>query len=56
MKELKELNKEELQEIEGGALLTYIVYVAIGGAIYKIVTSKSGRLSIPKLITFEWRG
>lgn len=49
------LTSTQLQEVEGGSLLTYIVYVAIGGAIYKIVTSKSGRLSIPKLITFEWR-
>lgn len=49
------LEKNELMETEGGSLLTYIVYVAIGGAIYKIVTSKAGRLTIPRIITLEWR-
>lgn len=52
---MKELNHCELVETEGGSILTCIVYAAIGGAIYKIITSRAGRLSIPNIISFEWR-
>lgn len=52
---MQALTTTELIETDGGSALTYIVYVALGGAIYKIVTSKSGRISIPRLITIEWR-
>ena len=52
---MKELNTMQMEEIDGGSMLTYFIYAAIGGAIYKVMTSKSGRISIPRLITFEWR-
>ena len=42
---MQPLSRAELQE----------VYVAIGGAIYKIITSNAGRLSIPNIISIEWR-
>lgn len=52
---MQPLSRAELQEVDGGSFLTVILYVAIGGAIYKIITSNAGRLSIPNIISIEWR-
>lgn len=52
---MKELTQYELENVEGGSFLTVILYVAIGGAIYKIITSNAGRISIPNVISMEWR-
>ncbi len=52
---MKELTVYEMENVDGGGMLTYFIYAAIGGAIYKIMTSSSGRISIPHLISFEWR-
>lgn len=54
-KVMQPLSRAELQEVDGGSFLTVILYVAIGGAIYKIITSSAGRLSIPNIISIEWR-
>ena len=52
---MQPLSRAQLQEVDGGGMLTIILYVAIGGAIYKIITSSAGRLSIPNIISIEWR-
>lgn len=52
---MNELSMNDMEAIDGGGFLTYILYIAIGGAIYKIITSNAGRLSIPNIISIEWR-
>ncbi len=50
-----ELTTLEMQELEGGSILTGLIYVAIGAGIYKILTTTRGKITITKLITLEWR-
>lgn len=52
---MNELTVNQMENVDGGGVLTYILYIALGGAIYKIVTSNAGRLSIPNIISIEWR-
>lgn len=52
---MNELSMQDMEAIDGGSFLTCILYIAIGGAIYKIITSNAGRLSIPNIISIEWR-
>ncbi|MGN1182712.1 MAG: hypothetical protein ACI4SR_06850 [Faecalibacillus sp.] len=52
MNELQVVNQ---MQIVGGGAGTWIVCIVIGAAVYKMLFSKGGRVSIPKLITIEWR-
>ncbi len=53
---MKELTLQEQYELTGGsAVATVIIYVLLGAGIYKIIKSTSGRISIPKLISIEWK-
>ena len=53
---MQELTMYELETTEGGAsIVTGVIIVAIGAGIYKILSSTRGKISIPKLITLEWR-
>lgn len=51
---MKELSLQEQFEINGGGAFTTIIYCIIGVGLFKVITSKKGRISIPKLITYEW--
>ena len=42
-------------EIIGGGVGTWIVCVVVGAAVYKMLYSSSGRISIPRLVSIEWR-
>lgn len=52
---MKELSYNELYEVNGGGILTVIIYCVIGVGTYKVFKSAKGRISIPKLISFEWK-
>lgn len=52
---MNELQLSNQMEIVGGGVGTWIVCIVIGTAVYKMLFSKSGRVSIPKLISIEWR-
>lgn len=52
---MNELQLSNQMEITGGGIGTFIVCVVVGAAVYKMLFSKSGRVSIPKLISIEWR-
>lgn len=52
---MNELQIAQQMEIVGGGVGTWIVCVVVGAAVYKMLFSRSGRVSIPKLISIEWR-
>ena len=53
---MKELTLQQQCEIQGGSLIaTALLYLILGSAAYKIIKSKKGRISIPRLISIEWR-
>ena len=53
---MKELTLQQQCEIQGGSLIaTALLYLILGPAAYKIIKSKKGRISIPRLISIEWR-
>lgn len=53
---MKELSLQQQCEIQGGSLIgTAIFYVLLGAGVYKILRSKRGRISIPRLVNLEWR-
>lgn len=52
---MRELTSVECQQINGGGVGTVIIYCIIGVGLYKIIKSSKGRISIPKLITLEWK-
>ncbi len=52
---MKELTLQQQCQVNGGGLATVIIYCIIGTGLYKIIKSKKGRISIPKLITLEWK-
>jgi len=53
---MKELSLQEQYEIQGGGIIgTAIIYLLLGCGIYKLVKSSRGRISVPRLITLEWR-
>jgi len=53
---MKELTLEQQYQIQGGSFIgTAIVYLLLGAGIYKLYYSKKGRISIPKLVSLEWR-
>lgn len=53
---MKELTLNEQYQLTGGsAVATIIIYVLLGAGIYKIIKSKSGRISVPKIVSIEWK-
>ncbi len=53
---MKELTLQQQCEIQGGGLIaTALLYLILGAAAYKLIKSKKGRISIPRLISIEWR-
>lgn len=52
---MNELQLTQQMEIVGGGAGTWILCIVIGAAVYKMLFSNSGRVSIPKLISIEWR-
>ncbi|MEG0367522.1 MAG: hypothetical protein RR585_11850 [Coprobacillus sp.] len=52
---MKELSLNEQYTIQGGGLiLSGLLYLILGAGLYKIITSKRGRISIPRLVHLEW--
>ena len=49
-----ELTEMEMQSINGGSALIYLIYVILGVGAYKLLRSKRGRMSLPRLIQIEW--
>ena len=49
-----ELTEMEMQSINGGSALVYLVYVILGVGVYKLIHSKRGRIGLPRLIQIEW--
>ena len=52
---MNELQLNNQMDIVGGAVGTWIVCIVVGAAVYKMLYSSSGRISIPRLISIEWR-
>ncbi|MCD7949346.1 MAG: hypothetical protein LUG12_03660 [Erysipelotrichaceae bacterium] len=53
---MKELSLTEQCSLQGGsAVATVIIYVLLGAGIYKIIKSASGKISLSKLISIEWK-
>lgn len=53
---MKELTLQQQYEAQGGSIIgTAIIYILIGAGIYKIYKSTRGRISLPRLVTIEWR-
>ena len=52
---MQELQLTNQMEIIGGGVGTWIVCVVVGAAGYKMLYSSSGRISIPRLVSIEWR-
>ena len=50
---MQELQLTNQMEIIGGGVGTWIVCVVVGAAVYKMLYSSSGRISIPRLISIE---
>lgn len=51
---MQELLVQEQMEVQGGSVAVYVLYVAVFCALYKIICSSSGRVSIPYFVTLEW--
>ena len=53
---MRELSLQQQCEIQGGSFIgTALLYLLLGAGIYKILRSKKGRISIPRLVNLEWR-
>lgn len=52
---MNELQQCSQMEVSGGGLIGVIFCVVVGTAVYKMYRSSSGRVSIPRLISIEWR-
>ncbi len=53
---MKELSLEEQFQFTGGSAVgTIIIYLLLGVGLYKVIKSSSGKLSIPNLISTEWK-
>lgn len=52
---MQELTLQQQEQINGGGVLTIIIYCVLGASVYKIIKSKKGRISIPRLIQLEWK-
>ena len=52
---MNELQLSSQMEISGGGIGTVVFCVVIGAAVYNMVRSSAGRISIPRIISIEWR-
>lgn len=52
---MNELQQCMQMEVMGGGVTGFFFCVVIGTAIYKMFRSGAGRVSIPKIISIEWR-
>ncbi|MFQ6791302.1 hypothetical protein [Thomasclavelia sp.] len=52
---MNELQQAMQMEVTGGGIGGVIFFIVIGTAVYKMYKSKAGRVSIPKIISIEWR-
>ncbi len=53
---MKELTLQQQYEVQGGSVIgTTLIYLLLGAGIYKLVTSTKGRISLPRIITLEWK-
>jgi hypothetical protein len=54
-RKMNELQQCMQMEVMGGGVTGFFFCVVIGTAIYKMFRSGAGRVSIPKIISIEWR-
>ena len=52
---MQELQLTNQMEIIGGGVGTWIVCVVVGAAVYKMLYSSSGRISIPRLVSLYFQ-
>ena len=52
---MNELQLSSQMETSGGGIGSVVFCVVIGAAVYKMVRSSAGRISIPRIISIEWR-
>lgn len=52
---MNELQVNEQMDVIGGGVGTWLVCIVVGAAVYKMLYSSSGRISIPRLVSIEWR-
>lgn len=52
---MNELQLSSQMQISGGGFTTVFFCVIMGTAVYKMTKSAAGRLSIPRIISIEWR-
>lgn len=52
---MNELQQCSQMEVSGGGLVGVVFCVVVGTAVYKMYRSTSGRVSIPRIISIEWR-
>lgn len=52
---MNELDQSIQMEVNGGGVGGFFFCVVIGTAVYKMFRSAAGRVSIPRLISIEWR-
>lgn len=52
---MNELQQCEQMEVMGGGVAGFFFCVVIGTAVYKMFRSGAGRVSIPRIISIEWR-
>lgn len=52
---MNELQQSMQMEVTGGGVAGFFFCVVIGTAIYKMFRSGAGRVSIPRIISIEWR-
>lgn len=53
--DMNELQLYDQMDVYGGSAAGVILCIVIGAAVYKMLFSRGGRVSIPKLISIEWR-
>lgn len=52
---MNELQLCSQMEISGGGITTVFFCIVMGTAVYKMAKSMAGRVSIPRIISIEWR-
>lgn len=51
---MHEMELSSQMETQGGSIAFWVGTIIMGTAIYKLIRSARGRVSIPRLITLEW--
>lgn len=54
-RKMNELQQCSQMEVSGGGIIGVVFCVIVGTAVYKMYRSSAGRVSIPRLISIEWR-